>query len=206
MLLRVFTRTSNSCPEPHNPSFQGALSFDDWVLIKDRLITLKLSNSDSSTQIQSCPRRARLSTPNSLVNILVDNSQIIRNTLDNQLAITKIEVLIKRTAFVTLALMVFILGWIVILPKLQVSDPYVESVLSLQGNYSQGQEIFFYNCAGCHAWHLSTQVGPSLRDVSLRKSEVGIIQQVISGNTPPMPKFQPSAKEMADLLSYLETL
>ncbi|RDH51814.1 cytochrome C, partial [Mastigocladus laminosus WC112] len=32
------------------------------------------------------------------------------------------------------------------------------------------------------------------------------IHQVISGDTPPMPKFQPSAKEMADLLSYLETL
>jgi mono/diheme cytochrome c family protein len=126
--------------------------------------------------------------------------------LDNQLAITQIELLIKRIAFVTLALMVFILGWIVVLPKLQVSDPYVESVLSLQGNSSQGQEIFFYNCAGCHAWQTSSQVGPSLHEVSLRKSEVGIIQQVISGNTPPMPKFQPSIQEMADLLSYLETL
>ncbi|VXD15162.1 Cytochrome c-553-like [Planktothrix serta PCC 8927] len=126
--------------------------------------------------------------------------------MDNQLAITEIEVLIKRTAFVTLALMVFLLGWIVVLPKLQVSDPYVESVLSLQGDSGRGQEIFIYNCAGCHAWHTRSQVGPSLRDVSLRKSEVGIIQQVISGNTPPMPKFQPSTKEMADLLSYLETL
>ncbi|MBD2482250.1 MULTISPECIES: c-type cytochrome [Planktothrix] len=126
--------------------------------------------------------------------------------MDNQLAITQIEVLIKRATVVSLVLMVFILGWIFVLPKLQVFDPYVESVLSLKGDPVRGQEIFLYNCAGCHAWQGSSQVGPSLHDVSQRKSEVGIIQQVIGGNTPPMPKFQPNIKEMADLLSYLETL
>jgi mono/diheme cytochrome c family protein len=50
------------------------------------------------------------------------------------------------------------------------------------------------------------KVGPSLKNVSTRKSRIGLIEQVISGNTPPMPKFQPSPQEMADLLSYLESL
>ncbi|OIP71853.1 MAG: cytochrome C [Oscillatoriales cyanobacterium CG2_30_40_61] len=126
--------------------------------------------------------------------------------MDNQLAIAEIDVLIKRAAITTLALMVLILGWIFVLPKLQVYDPYVESVLSLKGDFVRGQKIFLYNCAGCHAWQTDSQVGPSLEDISQRKSEVGIIQQVTGGNTPPMPKFQPSPQEMADLLNYLETL
>ncbi|MFM6660226.1 MAG: cytochrome c, partial [Microcystis panniformis] len=32
------------------------------------------------------------------------------------------------------------------------------------------------------------------------------IEQVISGKTPPMPKFQPDTQAMADLLVYLENL
>ncbi len=35
---------------------------------------------------------------------------------------------------------------------------------------------------------------------------IGLIHQVTSGATPPMPKFQASPQEMADLLSYLEKL
>lgn len=126
--------------------------------------------------------------------------------MDNQLEITEIDVLMKRVAITALALMVVILGWIFVLPKLQVSDPYVENVLSLKGDFIRGQAIFLYNCAGCHAWQSDSQVGPSLQAVSQRKSEVSMIQQVTSGNTPPMPKFQPSPQEMADLLNYLETL
>jgi hypothetical protein len=45
-----------------------------------------------------------------------------------------------------------------------------------------------------------------LHDVPKRKSKVSLIEQVTSGKTPPMPKFQPSSQEMADLLSYLEKL
>jgi len=41
--------------------------------------------------------------------------------------------------------------------------------------------------------------------ISKRKS-FGLIHQVTSGDTPPMPQFQPSAKEMADILSYLKPL
>ena len=87
-------------------------------------------------------------------------------------------------------------------------DPYVQEVLSVEGNVADGRAIFQINCSGCHALNTgaSNSVGPNLSNIPKRKSRVEIIRQVISGRTPPMPKFQPSAKEMADLLQYLETL
>lgn len=86
------------------------------------------------------------------------------------------------------------------------TDPYISQVLALNGDVTQGHAIFQINCSGCHGIMADGKVGPSLKGVSSRKSRVRLIDQVISGNTPPMPKFQPSPKEMADLLSYLETL
>ncbi|HIK16758.1 MAG TPA: cytochrome c [Leptolyngbyaceae cyanobacterium M33_DOE_097] len=86
------------------------------------------------------------------------------------------------------------------------ANPYVKDVLALQGNAVQGKAIFLMNCAGCHGEAADGRVGPSLHGLSDRKSRVAIIQQVISGQTPPMPQFQPSTQEMADLLSYLEKL
>ena len=88
----------------------------------------------------------------------------------------------------------------------KVSDPYVLEVLAINGDASRGQLIFQMNCATCHGLEASGEVGPSLRDISERKSQVGLIEQVISGKTPPMPQFQPEAEVMADLLQYLETL
>ncbi|MEN9220890.1 MAG: cytochrome c [Thermostichus sp. BF3_bins_97] len=85
-------------------------------------------------------------------------------------------------------------------------DPYTESVLSLQGQASHGASLFALNCAACHGEEADGRVGPSLRGVSSRRSERFIIQQVTSGNTPPMPQFQPDPQEMADLISYLKTL
>lgn len=82
----------------------------------------------------------------------------------------------------------------------------MKNVVSLTGDPVQGQAIFQMNCAGCHGWQADGSVGPSLQGVSNRKSRYGLIHQVISGDTPPMPQFQPSPQEMADLLSYLETL
>jgi mono/diheme cytochrome c family protein len=86
------------------------------------------------------------------------------------------------------------------------ADPYVRTVLSLTGDRVQGQAIFLMNCAGCHGALADGRVGPSLLDVSSRKSRSSLIHQVTSGKTPPMPQFQPSAQEMADLLSYLQSL
>jgi len=86
------------------------------------------------------------------------------------------------------------------------TDPYVQQVLTLPGDPVQGHAIFQINCAGCHGIMADGKVGPSLKNVSNRKSRFRLIEQVISGQTPPMPKFQPSPQEMSDLLEYLESL
>ncbi|MCU0568378.1 MAG: cytochrome c [Oculatellaceae cyanobacterium Prado106] len=86
------------------------------------------------------------------------------------------------------------------------SDPYIRDVLTLSGNPDQGQVIFQLNCAVCHGLNGDGLVGPNLHHVAARKSKIGLIHQVISGDTPPMPQFQPSPQAMADLLEYLEEL
>nr|WP_263858189.1 cytochrome c [Waterburya agarophytonicola] len=86
------------------------------------------------------------------------------------------------------------------------SDPYSSAVLSLSGDVQKGLAIFQINCAGCHSLQANRNVGPRLENISKRKSSRDLITQVTSGRTPPMPKFQPSQQEMADLLSYLSQL
>jgi mono/diheme cytochrome c family protein len=124
--------------------------------------------------------------------------------LNNQL--TKPETLIQWIALSTLAILIAIPLVILGVHIVQASDPYIKSVVSLEGNPVQGKAIFQINCAGCHGLQADGLVGPSLQAVSKHKSRYGLIHQVISGETPPMPKFQPSPQEMADLLSYLESL
>jgi mono/diheme cytochrome c family protein len=86
------------------------------------------------------------------------------------------------------------------------SDPYVQKVLAIRGEQNRGHSIFQLNCAGCHGTWADGKVGPSLHGVASRRSEWSLIQQITSGQTPPMPKFQANPQEMADLLSYLKTL
>ena len=86
------------------------------------------------------------------------------------------------------------------------SDPYISAVLSLEGDAQKGYAIFQINCAGCHNLEAKLNVGPKLENISRRKSRRDLIKQVTSGRTPPMPKFQPSQQEMADLLSYLNQI
>ncbi|TVQ05774.1 MAG: cytochrome c [Leptolyngbya sp. DLM2.Bin27] len=88
----------------------------------------------------------------------------------------------------------------------QASDPYIHEVLALQGDSSRGEAIFRMNCAVCHGLEANGEVGPKLLGVSDHKTKVGLIKQVISGQTPPMPQFQPDPRDMADLLDYLERL
>ena len=126
--------------------------------------------------------------------------------MDNQLADTKKEVLREWIGLVGLTILLVILFIFLGVNQFEVSDPYSKNVLSLQGDPVQGQAIFQMNCAGCHAWLKDSQVGPNLEGVSQRKSDVGIINQVVSGQTPPMPQFQPNEQEMADLLSYLKQM
>jgi mono/diheme cytochrome c family protein len=95
-----------------------------------------------------------------------------------------------------------IVGW----HSFQEANPYTSSVLARSGDPTLGHAIFQINCSGCHGLDALGRVGPSLHEISKRKSPHSLIEQVTSGNTPPMPQFQPNPQEMADLLSYLETL
>ncbi len=90
--------------------------------------------------------------------------------------------------------------------QMRLSDPYVHDVLSLEGQVIKGKAIFQLNCAGCHGVQANGKVGPSLRNVSGKRSQISLMHQITSGETPPMPKFQASPEEMANLLSYLNTL
>jgi mono/diheme cytochrome c family protein len=124
--------------------------------------------------------------------------------LDNH--VTTPSIVVQRAILIVLSVVLaFILGMFV-MRVVQASDPYVKTVLSLNGDPITGHAIFQINCAGCHGLEADGRVGPSLQGISKHKSRYGLIHQVISGETPPMPKFQPSTQEMADLLTYLETL
>ena len=81
-----------------------------------------------------------------------------------------------------------IFGW----RSIQETNPYINSVLARQGDPTLGHAIFQINCSGCHGLDAGGRVGPSLHEISNRKSPHGLIEQVISGNTPPMPHFQPN--------------
>lgn len=124
--------------------------------------------------------------------------------MDNQ--ITTADMSLRRAAFTLLAVLLVIVIAALGVHQLRRSDPYVQSVLSVVGDPSQGQTIFQMNCAGCHGIDADGRVGPSLHHVASRKSRIGLIHQVTSGKTPPMPQFQPTPQEMADLLEYLEGL
>ncbi|MDX1977766.1 MAG: cytochrome c [Pseudanabaenaceae cyanobacterium bins.68] len=86
------------------------------------------------------------------------------------------------------------------------TDAYTQAVLGLSGDPAKGRAIFVMNCVDCHGQWADGKVGPSLRNVSERLSLERIVHQVVSGDTPPMPQFQPQPQEMADLLSYLRQL
>ena len=86
------------------------------------------------------------------------------------------------------------------------ADPYTRQTLELSGSSEHGGRLFRLNCAGCHGIAAQGLVGPNLHGVAERKSPRQLIQQVVSGRTPPMPRFQPEPQAMADLLAYLNGL
>lgn len=124
--------------------------------------------------------------------------------LENQLA--KPEILLRQTIIIAIAIIMAICIGVLGFYRIQVSDPYIHKVLSLQGDSVRGHAIFQINCAGCHGLQADGRVGPSLQHISSKKSNISLIRQVTSGQTPPMPKFQPSPQDMADLLGYLNKL
>jgi mono/diheme cytochrome c family protein len=88
----------------------------------------------------------------------------------------------------------------------QRSDPYTRATLALHGSSGNGGSLFRLNCAGCHGLAAQGLVGPDLHGVVRRKNDRQLIQQVVSGRTPPMPRFQPEPQAMADLLAFLHSL
>ncbi|WP_186594490.1 cytochrome c [Synechococcus sp. PROS-7-1] len=85
-------------------------------------------------------------------------------------------------------------------------DPYSKATLSLSGDVVHGGQLFRINCAGCHGIAGQGLVGPSLQGVAAKRSNRSIIHQIVSGETPPMPRFEIEPQGMADLLSYLKTV
>ena len=85
-------------------------------------------------------------------------------------------------------------------------DPYTQAVLATTGSAQDGGRLFRLNCAGCHGLAAQGLVGPNLHGVERRKNDRQLIQQVVSGRTPPMPRFQPDPQAMADLLAFLHSL
>ena len=99
-----------------------------------------------------------------------------------------------------------VLAAVAVLAWMEPADPYVASVLTLDGHRDRGRAIFLENCAGCHGVEALGAVGPRLIGVSDHKSPEQLIHQVVAGETPPMPQFQPDPQDMADLLTYLKGL
>lgn len=125
-------------------------------------------------------------------------------TVDDQLIQPK--VLLQRLIFVAIAIVLAVAVTAIAVRAYQMSDPYIQNVIAIEGDPVRGQAIFETNCAGCHGAAGGGHVGPSLNHVAKRKSDYNLIHQVISGQTPPMPKFQPKPEDMADLLQYLQEL
>ena len=86
------------------------------------------------------------------------------------------------------------------------ADPYTRATLDRVGSVEDGGRLFRLNCAGCHGLAAQGLVGPNLHAVDRRKNDRQLIQQVVSGRTPPMPRFQPDPQAMADLLAFLHSL
>jgi mono/diheme cytochrome c family protein len=109
------------------------------------------------------------------------------------------------TALLSLAAVACIVLILVMLPAAR-NDPYTRTTLDLTGSVENGGRLFRLNCAGCHGLAAQGLVGPDLHGVVHRKNDRRLIQQVVSGRTPPMPRFQPEPQAMADLLAFLHSL
>lgn len=137
---------------------------------------------------------------------LINNSDAGADvTLDTSLNSPASKSPLKTAMAITITFVIVVIAvclW-VLRPPL---DPYTQSVLNLSGDPVQGRSIFVMNCVACHGQWANGKVGPNLHGVSDRKTDARLVQQVVSGETPPMPQFQPNPQDMADLLSYLKQL
>ena len=134
------------------------------------------------------------------------NNEVCANTLPVDSQLTEPKSFVRQIVSAAIAVSVALLIYLAIYYFHDLSNPYLKSVLALNGDPANGKQIFQINCSGCHGKEGKGIVGPSLQDISHRRSNISLIHQVIDGKTPPMPKFQPEPETMADLLSYLESL
>ena len=86
------------------------------------------------------------------------------------------------------------------------ADPYIRATMGLEGSEETGKQLFRMNCAGCHGIDARGLVGPALQNASLHHSDSALINQIVSGKTPPMPSFEMEPQAMADLLAHLHSL
>ena len=85
-------------------------------------------------------------------------------------------------------------------------DPYLKATLSLEGSADHGGQLFRINCAGCHGLAGQGLLGPQLTAITDHYTDQQLVHQIVSGETPPMPRFEMEPGAMADLLAYLQTL
>ncbi len=85
-------------------------------------------------------------------------------------------------------------------------DPFITDSLKLEGSIKKGNDLFRMNCVGCHGISAQGLVGPELNGITNEINDKTIINQVVKGLTPPMPSFEMTPQEMADILSYLHSL
>ena len=114
----------------------------------------------------------------------------------------------RRSLITALVVLAAVACAVLALVLLQASrnDPYTSATLDRLGSVEDGGRLFRLNCAGCHGLAAQGLVGPNLHGVDRRKNDRQLIQQVVSGRTPPMPRFQPDPQAMADLLAFLHSL
>jgi len=142
----------------------------------------------------------------SVPNQVVEGEEAVDQQIDSLRVEAGSSNIVRRVVVLVVGLLLVLCVALWAMHALRPSDPYVQSVLQIAGDTERGHDIFQLNCATCHGLEAAGEVGPDLHDVSERKSRVALIQQVISGQTPPMPQFQPNERDMADLLAFLETL
>ncbi len=136
---------------------------------------------------------------------MINGADVVADMTDSELLSTQAKSPLQTAIPIALTFIVVAIAialWILRPPL----DTYTQSVLNLSGDAVQGRSIFVMNCVACHGQWADGKIGPNLHGVSDRKSDARLIHQVVSGETPPMPQFQPSPQDMADLLSYLKQL
>lgn len=143
--------------------------------------------------------------------------QNLRYIVNNKFLFTSVAATMSSNSEVTtdrpiqpwklvILLLSFVIAGVLFFVLRPVADAYTQSVMTIEGDAGKGRSIFVMNCVVCHGQWADGKVGPSLHGVARHKSTQQLIHQIVSGETPPMPKFEADPQMMADLLEYLNKL